>query len=46
MNFDNNSVQQLQFQKHLRVYLDGKLDFHEHLQNMFKKNKQNNQFIT
>ena len=27
----------MQFQKHLGIYLDGKLDFHEHLQNMFKK---------
>ena len=33
----NNTVQQVQFQKHLGIYLDGKLDFHEHLQNMFKK---------
>ena len=37
LNFSNNSVQQVQFQKHLGVYLDGKLDFREHLQNMFKK---------
>ena len=44
LNFSNNSVQQVQFQKHLGVYLDGKLDFREHLQNMFKKI--NNQFIT
>ena len=26
LNFSNNSVQQVQFQKHLGVYLDGKLD--------------------
>ena len=45
LNFNNNTVQKVQFQKHLCVYLDGKLDFREHLQNMFKK-KRNNQFIT
>ena len=27
----------MQFQKHLDIYLDGKLDFREHLQDMFKK---------
>ena len=32
-----NSIKQVQFQKHLGVYLYGKLDFHEHLQNIFKK---------
>ena len=37
LNFSNTSVQQVQFQKHLGVYLDGKLDFREHLQNIFKK---------
>ena len=37
LNFNNNSVKHVQFQKHLGVYLNGKLDFHEHLQNMFKK---------
>ena len=37
LNFNNNTVQQVQFQKHLGVYLDGKLDFPEHLQNMLKK---------
>ena len=37
LNFSNDSVQQVQFQKRLGVYLDGKLDSHEHLQNMFKK---------
>ena len=37
LNFSNNFVQQVQFQKHLGVYLGSKLDFREHLQNMFKK---------
>ena len=27
LNFNSNSVQQVQLQKHLDVYLDGKLDF-------------------
>ena len=36
LNFNNKSVQQVQFQKHLGVSLDGKLDFREHLQNMVK----------
>ena len=27
LNFSNNTVQQVQIQKHLGVYLDGKLDF-------------------
>ena len=31
LNFNNNPVQQLQFQKHLGVYLDGKFNFCEHL---------------
>ena len=31
LNFNNNSVKQVQFQEHLRLYLDGKLDFCEHL---------------
>ena len=39
LNFNNNSVKQVQFQKHLGVYLDDKLDFREHLQNIFKKAK-------
>ena len=39
LNFNNNSVQQVQFQKHLSIYLDGKLNFREHLQKMFKKIK-------
>ena len=37
LNFSNTSVRKVQFQKHLGVYLDGKLDFREHLQNMFRK---------
>ena len=36
LNFNNNYVKKVQFQKHLGVHLDGKLDFREHLQNMFK----------
>ena len=35
LNFNNNSVKQVQFQKHQGIYLDGNLDFPEHLQNMF-----------
>ena len=38
LNFNNNPVKQVLFQKHLRVYLDGKLNFREHLQNIFKRN--------
>ena len=37
LTFNNNSVKQVQFQKHLGVYLDSRLDFREHLQNMFNK---------
>ena len=37
LNFNNNSVKQVQSQKHLDLYVDGKLDFHEHLQNIFKR---------
>ena len=37
LNFNSHFVKQVQFQKHLGVYLDGKLDFREHIQNMFKK---------
>ena len=37
LNFNINSVKQVQFQKHLGVYLDGKSDLCEQLQNMFKK---------
>ena len=35
--FNNYSVKQVQFQKHLGVYLDSRLDFREHLQAMFNK---------
>ena len=35
LNF--NSVKEVQFQKPLDIYLDSKIDFCEHLQNMFKK---------
>ena len=41
LNFNNNSDNQIQFQKRLGVCLDGKLDFYEHLQGMLK-DKQNN----
>ena len=37
LNFNNNSVKQVQFRKHLGVYLDDRLDFCEHLRNIFKK---------
>ena len=37
LTFNNNSVKQVQFQKHLGVYFDSRLDFREHLQNMFHK---------
>ena len=37
LTFNNHSVKQVQFQKHLGVYLDSRLDFREHLQNMFNK---------
>ena len=37
LTFNNNSVKRVQFQKHLGVYLDSRLDFREHLQNMFIK---------
>ena len=46
LNFNNNSVKQVEFQKHLGVYLDDKLDFREHFRNIFKKGKQNNQLVT
>ena len=39
LNFNNNSVLQVQSRKHLGLYLDGELDFCEHLPNMFKKKK-------
>ena len=35
LNFNNNSVKQVQFQKHLDVYLYDKLNFREHLRNIF-----------
>ena len=34
---NNNSVKQVQSQKHLGVYLDDKLNFREYLHNIFKK---------
>ena len=38
LNFNNNSVNKyIQFQKHLRVYLDNKLDFREDLINILKR---------
>ena len=37
INFNNNSVKQVQFQKHKTIYLDGKLDFRKPIQNNFKK---------
>ena len=37
LNFNNNSVRKyIQFQKHLGVYLDSKLDFREDIGNIFK----------
>ena len=36
LNFNNKSNKQVQFH-HLGIYLDGKLDFREHLWNMYKK---------
>ena len=37
LTFNNNSVKQVQFQKHLGIYLDSILDFRKHLQNMFNR---------
>ena len=37
LKFNNNSVKQVQFQKHFGVYLENKLDFREHLRNIFEK---------
>ena len=37
LNFNNKYVKQVQFQKHLGVYLEDKLGFREHLRNTFKK---------
>ena len=39
LNFNNNFVKQVLFQTHLDFHLGGKLDFREHLQNMFKEVK-------
>ena len=36
LNFNNNFAKQVQFQKYLGVYLDNRLDFREHFQNIFK----------
>ena len=36
LNFNSNSIKQVQLQKHLGVYLDGRLDFREHFCNIFK----------
>ena len=46
LTFNNNSVKQVQFQKHLGVYLDSRSDFREHLQNtkIFYMTKLNNSF--
>ena len=41
LNFNNITVQQVQFQKHL----DSKLDFREHFQDMFKKIKQSVYYV-
>ena len=37
LKFNNSSVKQVQFQKHFGVYLENKLDFREHLRNIFEK---------
>ena len=38
LNFINNSVSKyIQFQKHLGVYLDNKLNFYEDLRNILKR---------
>ena len=37
LKFNNNSANRVQFQKHFGVYLEDKLDFREHLCNIFKK---------
>ena len=39
LNSNNKFVKQVQFQKHLGVYLDGKLDFRDHLWNMLQTGK-------
>ena len=45
LNFNNNSVKHVQFQKHLGVCLDDKLDFREHFRNIFKKVKRTISFL-
>ena len=37
IEFNNDSVKQVLFQKHLCLYLGSKWDFGEHLQKMFRK---------
>ena len=37
LTFNDNSVKQVQFRKHLGVYFESRLDFREYLQNMFNK---------
>ena len=37
LNFSNNIVNQSLTQKHLGIFLDAKLDFQEHLKNIFSK---------
>ena len=36
LNFNDNSVKQVQFQKYLGVYLDDRLTFREHFRNIFE----------
>ena len=42
LTFNNNSVKQV---KHLGVYLDSRLNFREHLQNMFNKTNKTISFL-
>ena len=37
VHFNHNSVKQVPFQKHLGMYLDTKLNFQEHLNNLLSK---------
>ena len=37
MQFNNNSVQQVPSKKHLRMYLDTKFNFQEHLNKILSK---------
>ena len=37
LKFNNNTFERAQFQKHFGVYLEDKVDFREHLRNIFKK---------